>query len=117
MSTTLLGLEVRSALLYANLALGTPTVLELFFQHRGSFKLTLRTVLSVFLQESGDVCCASRPVVVVVDSLRKSTEICFADLLCLRWGATDLLPDASGSGFSIKSIKHIEQGQISGGQL
>ena len=80
MSTTLLGLEVRSALLSANLALGTPTVLELLFQPRGSFKLTLRTL---FLQESGpkpaaywDVCCASSTPV-VVDSIRKSSEICF----------------------------------------
>ena len=51
----------------------------------------------------------------VADQAPQSWCIPFASLLrslCLRWGATDLLPNASGLGFSIKSIKRIEQGQV-----
>jgi len=116
MSTTLLGLEVPSALLSANLALGTPTVLELLLQPRGSFKLTLRTL---FLQESGpktaahwDVCCASSTPV-VVDSLRKSSEIGFAwggeQQICYRMPAARVLVSKESNTSS--------KGRLSGGQL
>ena len=116
MSTTLLGLEVPSALLSANLALGTPTVLELLFQPRGSFKLTLRTL---FLQEScpktaayWDVCCASSTPV-VVDSLRKSSEIGFAwggeQQICYRMPAARVLVSKESNTSS--------KGRLSGGQL